>query len=519
MKIVTSEQMRRIDCFAIDKSGIPGQELMENAGRGIAEAILAKLHKTSYDKHVVIFCGKGNNGGDGFVIARYLHQAHIKVRAYHIGPPEVFSPDCRVNYDRTLSGGIELTEVTSPIDQVEIPDGSIIVDAIFGTGFSGTPRGLAAELIEHINLKSAIVVSVDMPSGLNADDGQFAGPAVDADYTFALGLPKFGLYLSPGRELSGVVEVIPIGIPDDAVNQVDSQIRLITPELVASLLPKRNPTAHKGDCGRLYLLAGSTGLSGAAVLCARAAIRAGAGLVKVGCPSSVQPTIANNVIEATSHPLPDVSKKGVLALRSLGEVRKEIARHDATVIGPGLGQHHETFELVRRLMTSLDRPAIIDADGLNALADHTDLLKSIKVPMALPKVLTPHPGEFKRLTGSNQLPENIENKRDEVTSFAKQHGVTLVLKGSPTLVADSNGNCYLNPTGNDGMATGGSGDVLSGIIGTFLAQGLSAIDASIAGVFIHGMAGDFAADEHTRRGMIAGDMIDYLSDVFMTLEG
>jgi len=298
------------------------------------------------------------------------------------------------------------------------------------------------------------------------------------------------------------------------MDKFELPVELVTPEMVSARLPVRKPDGHKGDFGKLFVLAGSTGLTGAAAMAAKSALRSGCGLVKVGCPRTVLPIIASLAMEATSWPLPDVAKKGALALRGLGEVRKLAQEHDAVIIGPGLGQHHETQELVRRFLSTLDKPAIVDADGLNALVGHSDLIEKRRVP----STLTPHPGEFKRLTGETVPLESEIHERIKVAiDAACSLKCVMVLKGSPTLVADPSGACYMNPTGNNGMATGGSGDVLSGAIGSFLAQGMSAIEASICGVYIHGLAGDFAALDLSERGMIAGDMIDYLPDAFAML--
>lgn len=531
MKLVTTEQMRQIDRETIDGQIIPGPELMENAGRGIAQLLLTRVIEASEEERVAIFCGKGNNGGDGFVVGRYLFEAGVDVIIYFMGPVDKLSADARLNFDRAAGIGMNLIEVSSIDVLPEELDCDYIVDAIFGTGFIGAPRGLAAKIIEYINRHDDMtVMSVDLPSGLNADTGQYEGAVVKADYTFPLALPKFGLFVSPGRELAGMVQVVPIGIPDHVTDKFDLPIELITPEIVSERLPHRKPDGHKGDFGKLFVLAGSTGLTGAAAMAAKSALRSGCGLVKVGCPRTVLPIIASLAMEATSWPLPDVAKKGALALRGLGEVRKLAEEHDAVIIGPGLGQHHETQELVRRFLSKLDKPVIIDADGLNALAkvgqvsprpaaggqeSETPALQDTKAPV----VLTPHPGEFKRLTGETVPPESEIHERIKVAQKAAADlNCVMVLKGSPTLVADPSGACYVNPTGNNGMATGGSGDVLSGAIGSLLAQGMSTLDAAICGVYIHGLAGDFAAADLTERAIIAGDMIDYLPDAFAMLE-
>ncbi len=512
MKLVTSAQMRKIDREAIDNRSIPGEWLMENAGRGIATGILQKLIRTPSEATVTIFCGKGNNGGDGYVVARHLYEAGVNVTVYFLGPLDKLSPDARLNFDRAAGLGVTLYEIKSSDDLPKDLSCDLIIDAVFGTGFSGAPKGLSAEIIEFINSQDTEIVAVDAPSGLNVDNGQFEGAVVRADYTFTMALPKYGLYLSPGRELAGGVQVVPIGVPNDVVESFDLENELITPEIVAACLPTRKPDGHKGDFGRLFVLAGSTGMTGAAAMAGLSALRAGCGLVKIGCPKSVQPVLATKLTEVMTHPFPDVGGRGMFALRGLGEVRKFVAENDAVVIGPGIGTHHETFELIRRLVSKLDKPAIIDADGLNALAGHTDVLKGCSV---MP-ILTPHPGEFRRLT-DRVTPEDIQERADMVRSVAADFNVILVLKGSPTLVSAPGGNCYLNPTGNNGMATAGSGDVLSGIIGSFLAQGMDPFDASVAGVYVHGLAGDYATHMLTERAMIAGDMIDNLPDVFELL--
>ncbi|MFQ6008972.1 MAG: NAD(P)H-hydrate dehydratase [Candidatus Zixiibacteriota bacterium] len=528
MKLVTAEQMRMIDRETIEGKIVSGPDLMENAGRGIARCLLSGIIDTSVNEKVAVFCGKGNNGGDGFVIGRHLSQAGVHVTTYFIGPPDELSPDARLNHDRAAQLGMKLVEVSSAGDLPENLDCDFIIDAIFGTGFTGAPRGLSAEIIAYINrYNDKMIVSVDLPSGLNADTGQHEGAVVKANYTFPLALPKLGLYVSPGRELAGEIQVVPIGIPDYVVEKFNLTVELITPEMVSALLPFRKPDGHKGDFGKLFVLAGSTGLTGAAAMAAKSALRCGCGLVKVGCPQTVLPTIASLAMDATTYPLPDVAKKGVLALRGLGEVRMLAREHDAVIIGPGLGQHHETQELVRRFLVDLDKPAIVDADGLNALAEHTDILTGQVSKRAINReqqepdvrlVLTPHPGEFKRLTGEKPPPESeIQQRINIAVEAARDLRCVMVLKGSPTVVTDPSGACYLNPTGNNGMATGGSGDVLSGAIGSFLAQGMSPIDAALCGVYIHGLAGDFAADDLTVRGMIAGDIMDNLPDVFAVL--
>lgn len=515
MKLVSSETMRQIDREAIDGRGIPSTELMENAGSGIALRLLTDLIPQPENARVAVFCGKGNNGGDGYVIARHLAGAGAGVAVYYLGPESAMSDDARLNFTRAKDSKVSLNEVTAIADLPGVLDVDLVVDAIFGTGFAGAPRGLSAELIEYINDQGCLTAAVDMPSGLNADTGEFEGAVVEADYTYTLALPKFGLFLSPGREICGDVEVVPIGLPGDLTDRLDLKIDLVDIDRVTDLLPARKADGHKGDFGRVLTVAGSTGMTGAAALAALSSLRSGCGLAKLACPATTQPVLAAKLTEVMTRPLPDAGKKGTLALRGLGELRRLIEDHDSIILGPGIGRHHETMELMRRLVSGLDKPTIIDADGLNAFEGKTEILRDCTAPL----VLTPHPGEFQRLSGEVVPPEcNIEARADAALKFARDHGVVVVLKGSPTLTAAPDGRCCLNPTGNNGMATGGSGDVLSGIVGTLLAQMDDAYEAAALAVFIHGLAGDLAAEAMTSRAMIAGDMINYLSEVFELLD-
>lgn len=515
MKLVTSAEMRAIDREAIEHHGIPGPVLMENAGRALADFILEVLVEQPDKFRCAIICGKGNNGGDGFVAARHLKQAGVAVAVYFIGPLDKLSADAKLNHGRLSEAGLRAVPLAAATDLPDTLDCDVIVDAIFGTGFSGEPEGLAADLIDYFNEQESQVLSVDLPSGLNADTGRHEGSVVSADFTVTLGLPKYGLYLSPGREAAGVVTVVPIGLPDEAIEKLQLRHEVLMPWVVAETLPERKPDGHKGDFGKLLVVAGSTGYTGAATLTALSALRSGCGLVKLACAKSIQPMLAIKLTEAMAVPLPDVALKGALALRSLGELRKLTEEHDAVVIGPGLGQHHETRELVRRYAGALDKPVLIDADGLNAFAGNAELLKTRGGHGSL--ILTPHPGEFARLFGKT-VPEDIQERIALAKETAREYNVVLVLKGSPTIVAAPDDRCWLNPTGNSGMATGGSGDVLSGMIGSFLAQGLPALEAALCGVFLHGAAGDIAADELTPRAMIAGDIIECLPKAFLSVE-
>ncbi|MFH2034929.1 MAG: NAD(P)H-hydrate dehydratase [Candidatus Zixiibacteriota bacterium] len=509
MKLVTAQLMRSIDRDTIENGIIPGPKLMENAGRGIAERIRKIILAENPERQFTIFCGKGNNGGDGFVVGRYLHQYGSKVVIYYPSPSDNLSEDARLNFNRASDLGIEIHAIDSIEQLPEKLETDYIIDGVFGTGFTGSPRGLLSDFIEYMNSQSVEIIAIDCPSGLNVDSGKHEGVVIHAAYTFTLALPKIGLYFSPGRELSGYVEIVPIGVPDEVIESFEIKENLITYEIVYSLLPARKPDGYKGDFGRLFILAGSIGLTGAAVLSAKASARSGVGLVTVGCPASINQILEIKLTEAMTYPLPDVARKGVLATRGLGEIRKKISGSDATIIGPGLGRHHETVDLIQRLINSLNRPAIIDADGLNAFEKDKSVLEGEHVKV----VLTPHLGEFKRIIDED-LPEDILTRSILAVKYANKYNAVIVLKGSPTMVVDGDGRMFLSPTGNEGMATGGSGDVLTGIIGSFLAQGMTPLSSAICGVFIHGLAGDIASAELGSRSVIAGDLIEYLPDAF-----
>jgi NAD(P)H-hydrate epimerase len=513
MKLVTAEQMRAIDNRAINDVKIPSLELMENAGRGIFRYIRENLLLAFEHPRIAVVCGRGNNGGDGFVIGRYLIEDGREVDFFLAGNDDKLSDDCRVNYDKIRRAGKTVALIA---DESQLPDLStydVIIDAIFGTGFSGAPQGIAEAVIRKIALAGKMVVAVDAPSGLDVSTGQVEGAVVKADYTLSLALPKPGLFVSPGRELAGTVAVIPIGIPEDVIASFNIQSNLITGDMVAFLLPTPPADAHKGDFGKIFIVAGSPGLTGAATMAGLAAARSGSGLVTVGVPASLNPIMEVKLTEVMTAPLPELKHRAVLALRARGEIRRFFADRDAAAIGPGLGRHHETGELVRRLIADLEIPAVIDADGLYPLSGDDSPLLSDHGPL----VLTPHPGEFARLTGI--LPDdNPINNFELIRDHARKYQSVIVLKGSPTLVASPEGEIFLNPTGNWGMATGGSGDVLTGIIVALLGQSLSPLEASICGVFLHGLAGDLAVENIYPRSLIAGDLIDYLSPAFAAVE-
>ncbi|MCK4590534.1 MAG: NAD(P)H-hydrate dehydratase, partial [Candidatus Latescibacteria bacterium] len=389
-----------------------------------------------------------------------------------------------------------------------VQDADLLVDAIFGTGLKGTVKGLAAGVIETINRCGRPVVAVDIPSGLDADGGKSSGPCVQATTTMTFGLPKIGQVFYPGKSKCGRLIVAEIGYPPEVIEEERCRTNLVTGEEVAQLLPRRAPDAYKGSCGRIAIVAGSVGMTGAAALASMAALRIGAGLVTLGLPASLNDILEVKLTEVITKPLPEVRKRRCIALRAIGEIRRMLHDVQCLAIGPGLGTHHETAEMVRRIVArEIEIPTVIDADGLNALAKDISSLRETGAEI----VITPHAGELSRLTG-RPIAEITASPLKAAESFAQEFKLTVVLKGAPTVIATSDAELYVNSTGNAGMATAGSGDVLTGTIVGLIGQGLTPAEAAIAGVFIHGKAGDLARQQKGEMGLVAGDILQFLPD-------
>jgi len=513
--------MKNIDEKTIERVGIPGLELMEKAGKGVADVAREMLGNPA-NKKVVIFCGRGNNGGDGFVVGRYLAQWGAQVEFFITAKKEEVKGDAKTDLKKALDLKLSLQEVLNEKD-IPSPRGAhLIVDALFGTGFDGEITGYLKNLVESINASKIPVLSVDIPSGLHANTGEFSGACVKATRTVTMALPKIGHFFFPGKAMSGKVSVVDIGVPHKVVEEENINLNLIDEEEVRQMIPRRPPDAYKGTCGRVVLIAGSTGLTGAASLSSLSSLRTGAGMAILGIPKTLNPILAAKLTEVMTKPLPDVRKKGALALRGLGEIRELLKWGDCCAIGPGLGQHFETVELVRRLISKLQMPTVIDADGLNAIAKDTAVLKECKAPL----ILTPHIGELSRLNGV-PIPEIAKDRIRYASDFAKEYNCVLVFKGAPTMISEPGGQTYVNPTGNAGMATAGSGDVLTGILIGLLAQMLMLrkskdvkkimLDTACAGVFIHGSTGDLTKEENGEMGMIAGDMMEKIPEALLRL--
>jgi len=507
MKIVTAAQMKELDRRTIAEAKVPGAMLMERAGSGVV-ASMERAAGSLVGKTVTVLCGKGNNGGDGFVVARLLRKQRANVRVLLLAQPGDLSGDAKTMYRKCLSAaGAKAVSVSPSADTIRtaLAQSDLIVDALLGTGLSASVSAPYRAAIDAINDASAPVVAVDLPSGIHADTGAVMGTAVRADMTVTFGLPKLGLYSGAGLDHAGTVHVVDIGIPPAFVEIIASRVSLITGETVRLLIPDRRLSSHKGTYGHAGIIAGSVGKTGAAAMAAKAALRVGAGLVTVATPASVNDTLEAKLLEAMTVPMPE-TKARTLALAGLEDILSFINARTAVAVGPGLTTHPETVELIHALLPRLEKPSVLDADALNALVGQTSLLDACKIP----PILTPHPGEMARLVDGASARSINEDRIGAAVAFAQARNVMLVLKGARTVVAHPDGRAAVCPTGNPGMATAGTGDVLTGMIVGLLAQGLAPWDAARAGTYLHGLAGDLAAAERGMAGLIAGDVIEQI---------
>lgn len=502
--------MKSIDEFAIAKLGVPSLQLMENAGRSVVEEITKRIgvvRRTS----VLIVCGKGNNGGDGFVVARIAARDGANVTVIMMEKKSGLQGDALVNFGK-LSNDVNVVSFSKFLkEQKENYD--VIVDAMFGTSFYGSLRGKYGFAARWINRqKNSLVVAVDIPSGLQGETGSVEGEAVKADITVTFSNPKIGFYLQGAKECTGEVVVKEIGIPEKAMKALSKNIFLVEEADARELIPHRQSNSHKHSVGKIFVLAGSRGMTGAALLCSQSAMKSGAGQVILGIPDSEYSIVAKRTLEVMALGLPS-TQEGSVALTAKKEIQQRINWADVLLIGCGLSQNNETQQLIREIVRETSKPLVIDADGLNALSGHLAILKNRKSKHI---VLTPHTGEFSRLTGISSG-EIEKNKFQLARRFAEQYNLTLVLKGAPTITATPSGSIFVNSTGNPGMSTAGSGDVLAGIIASLIGQKLSAEAAAVCGVYLHGLAGDVAAENIGMHGMLAGDIIKYLPHTLKTL--
>lgn len=511
MKAVTSYEMGVLEQKAIQHYGIPALILMENAAIGFVNALCEQ--RGDADKYL-IFCGRGNNGGDGFAIARHLYNAGAEVRVVMLGAPEESKPDAYTNYQIARAMGIPIYDFTNAADRPKIDAHlmmtDIVIDAMIGTGFRGELKETAAQAAACINRSGKYVAAVDMPSGVNSDTGHIAEPCVQADLTVTFALPKVGQLIYPGRAQCGTVVVAPISIPAAVIEESAAMNHLLEEGYARTVLPLRAAQSHKGTFGKAFVLAGSMGMTGAAVLCTRSLLKAGAGMVTLGLPDCIWETAASQLTEAMTCPLPSLN--GALSKTALPMVQEKMKACDVLLMGCGISLNDSTAYVMRKLLEDNPIPLVIDADGINALADNLIALSARGADV----VLTPHPAEFARMTGVE--PEVVQaNRVDIARKFALDFKVSLVLKGADTVVAHPDGEVYINTRGNSGMATAGSGDVLAGVIAGLIAQGLSVKQAANLGVYLHAVAGDIAAGQYGEYALNALNIIECIGGAIGTL--
>jgi NAD(P)H-hydrate epimerase len=503
--VLTPSESAELDRRSRER-GVTVDQLMENAGRAVA-AVAADVAGGTYGRRVLVACGKGNNGGDGLVAARYLERQGMRATAILLAEPDAFRDEAGANLRRFRRAGGRVRPFDPPGFGRELRRSDIVVDAIFGTGFRGQPEGPHRQAIEAMNDAEAPVVAVDIPSGVEGETGAVRGVAVLAEATVTFGAPKPGIVFFPGAAHAGIPHVVDIGFPPDLVT---SQLWLMERPDAARLLPRREPETHKRTAGVVMAVAGSRAMTGAAALVAGAAYRAGAGLVSLAVPRGILPVVEGLIREATFVPL-DETEEGTVAESAWEALAERLQGSDAVALGPGLTTHPSTAALVRRLVGESPAPLVVDADALNAFATENADLAARRSDA----VLTPHAGEFARLTGVASR-EVAEDRVALARKAAAEFGSTVLLKGSRTVVADPDGRAVISPTGGPFLATGGTGDVLTGVVAAFLAAGVATADAAALGAYVHGLAGRIAARE-IGPGVVASDVMSRIPEAVAEL--
>lgn len=501
MKLVTAKEMKALDVQAQNDYAMPGILLMDNAAQAVAEAVHEALTALEGER-VVIFCGGGNNGGDGLGAARWLQSYGVSVRAFVVGAAlDAVQGDAAVELAMFTKAGGRVEALSTEDDwvlaELAASKADVLVDALLGTGFHGELEGDILRACDLLNKSEKYILAVDVPTGVNADNGAVSENAVRADHTVTMALVKTGLLLYPGREYCGDIELADISMPVKLVEEYQSDKYRLTDEIVRELLPLRKANAHKGDAGRVVICAGSPGYTGAAALASDAAVKAGAGLVSLYTPLSSRDVLAIKLTEVMVHGLLE-RMPGILGGGAASDVASSAEAADVLAIGPGLGTSESTQEAVRTILQKITTPVVIDADALTALAGHTEILAAMQAQ----KVLTPHPGEMARLTGL-EIAEIEADRINVAKKYAEQWQAIVVLKGAPTVIGCPNGTVYVNSTGNSSLATGGSGDVLTGIIAGLAAQEISLQEAAICGVYLHGLAAELTGIDI---GLAAGEL-------------
>ena len=512
MKVISPITMRKLDRLAIEDYKIPGIVLMENAGYRVAMAVKTMLTqgKNNETASISIFCGKGNNGGDGFVAARHLANMKYDVKVFIVADPSNITGDAAINLEIVKKMGLQIKVIEDASDvrkiRDSVADSKIIVDALLGTGLKGEVRGIGKEVIDLINELRLPVIAVDIPSGICGETGKILGNAVMAKQTVTMVLPKTGLLIYPGLEYVGELIIVDIGMPIELIKSAEAEAELLDCQWISKCFEKYPSDAHKGTFGRVFIIAGSLGMTGAAALSGLASVRGGAGLVTVGIPESLNDILEVKLTEAMTLPLAESTNR-CISNAALNAALEFASKCNVVVLGPGISTNEETKQFVLEFVQNCEVPMVVDADGLNILAEYPHILANAKAKV----VITPHPGEMAKLLAST--PSKIQEDRLKAAKTAAQrYNCVVVLKGARTLIANPEGMLCINPTGNAGMASGGSGDVLSGIIGAFLARGMQPYNAAAAGVYIHGLAGDIAAQNKGKISLAAGDIIEYLHE-------
>ena len=507
MKIVTPEQMNLIDKFCSDKLGLPSIILMENAALSVVhetEKILGSVE----GKKICLVAGKGNNGGDAFAAARHLFNRGADITVYICTNISEIRSDALINLEILSKLEIKIYELADvkmlKMLKSALMNSDLVIDGIFGTGIKGDVIGLHADIINLLNLSGKKILSIDIPSGISGKTGKVMGTAIKAIKTVTFCLPKIGLILHPGCEYAGKLVIADIGIPKNALNQLQIDINIIDSLTVGNIIPKRFDNSNKGNYGKVMIVSGSNGMTGSGCLCARASLRTGSGLAYLGVPSSLASIYGEAVQEPILIPLDD-DDSGYLSKNCKAKILENLKKVDTIVAGPGLSVNSEIEDIINSIIINTEVPLVLDADALNAIAENTDILKELKAET----VITPHPGEMARLTGMTV--EEVQADRIKTAcDFTKKWNVITVLKGSRTIVALPDGTIFINTNGNAGMSTAGMGDILSGIIASLIGQGVKPSDAAIAGVYIHGAAGDAVAAKMGMHGMIASDVVEML---------
>ncbi len=509
MKVANTEQMRALDGEAIEGYKIPGIVLMENASLGVVHS-MEERYGLLQGRSILILCGKGNNGGDGLAVARHLVNRGAEVHVFLLGDPGALQGDAAINYTICERMKISVRPVTDSRGlgglAARLKKAELVVDALLGTGIVPPVRGVVEKAVKRINRSKKPVIAVDLPSGLSADTSEVQGEVVQADLTVTFGLLKISLTQYPSLSCAGEVRVADISLPVSLVQRARIPLQLIEEEILKTL-PSRRPDMHKGDAGRVLLVAGSRGMPGAAVMTALSAFRIGAGLVYAAVPERIRGFFHKRIMEGVLVPLPE-SEQDCLTLSALPHIMRAAKGKNVISLGPGIGLDPDTGEMVRSLIQKVRIPVVLDADGISHVAQDRGVLKKTRATV----ILTPHPGEMARLTGDSG--EILKIRRvDAASAFAKEFGVILVLKGARTVVADPEGRAWINSTGNPGMATAGTGDVLTGMIAGLISQGMKPLMATLAGVFLHGSCGDRAVKRRGDRGLLARDLIREIPNV------